>query len=194
MVALLDPAAPLAERRAGVESARRRARLSQALQETRSGGPLARLVAKAGKLLKKVKGYTAYQVKSRAENLSAKVKFKLLRKATDASRPVPWLAEGLSVQRVYNRAESEYMPAGLLHAPAVLFRATEGTDDPADEPFTAFYTDPLLGWGCWVAGEVELCAMPGGHSSMLKEPNVAVMAERMKVCMSGMYATAEMGT
>ena len=98
------------------------------------------------------------------------------------------------MQRVYNRAEAEYMPAGLLHAPAVLFRATEGTDDPADEPFTAFYTDPLMGWGRWVAGEVELCAMPGGHSSMLKEPNVAVMAERMKVCMSGMYATAEMGT
>src|SRR5262249_34338171 len=104
---------------------------------------------------------------------------------------VPRLAAGLSVQRVYNRAEAEYVPAGLLNAPAVLFRATEGSGDPADEPFVTFYTDPLLGWSRWTVGEVELCPMPGGHSSMLKEPHVAVMAERLKGCMSRLYVTAE---
>jgi FkbH-like protein len=191
LVALLDPAAPRAERRLGVESSRRRARLSQALQEAHGSGPLRRIAAKAGKVLKKIQGYTAYQVTSRAEAIATQVKFRMLRSATDAGRPAPKFAHGLAVQQVYNRAEAEYQPAGSLNAPAVLFRATEGTGDLADEPFITFYTDPLLGWGRWVTGDLELCAMPGGHSSMLQEPHVAVMAERLKACMSRLHEPAE---
>ncbi|HKH21932.1 MAG TPA: thioesterase domain-containing protein, partial [Gammaproteobacteria bacterium] len=35
-------------------------------------------------------------------------------------------------------------------------------------------------WGPWAAGGVELCLTPGDHYSMLRRPNVSLVAERLK--------------
>ena len=54
----------------------------------------------------------------------------------------------------------------------MLFRATHGTG--ADEPYIERYADPLLGWGQRTSHDVHVYDIPGGHSSMLQEPNVRV--------------------
>jgi thioesterase domain-containing protein len=60
----------------------------------------------------------------------------------------------------------------------VLFRATRG--EGPDEPYVERYADPLLGWGRRTSLGVRVCDIPGGHSSMLQEPNVRVLATRMQ--------------
>ena len=75
-----------------------------------------------------------------------------------------------------------WSPRSVLEAPAFLFRASEGEGN--DAPFCHVYDDPLLGWARWVSQPVTVCPMPGGHSSMLQEPHVAVMAERLKTLLA----------
>ena len=61
-VALLDPAAPLARMRSGIESEQRRARLRRAIQaEPGNRSRLSRLGGRLAKLAKKAKGFAVYQ-------------------------------------------------------------------------------------------------------------------------------------
>jgi thioesterase domain-containing protein len=178
---LLDPGAPLAETNAGLASSRRWERFSRAMH-AEQGSALRRFGRKVAKAARKVKNLVTYELSRRTTETLAEVRFRALRKTADAGRPVPRLAEGLTVRQTYVRAEREYIPAGALAAPVVLFRATSG--EGADEPFANLYTDPLLGWGRWVKDGPEVVDVPGGHSSMLQEPHVAVMAGRIREAVS----------
>ncbi len=60
----------------------------------------------------------------------------------------------------------------------ILFRATEGVNN--DEPYINRYGDPLLGWGQRASQGVRAYDVPGGHSSMLQEPNVQILASHMQ--------------
>jgi hypothetical protein len=62
----------------------------------------------------------------------------------------------------------------------VLFRAMKGDGSAADEAYVDIYADPLLGWGPRVDGEIAAHDVPGGHSSMLQEPHVGVLAQAMQ--------------
>jgi thioesterase domain-containing protein len=64
-----------------------------------------------------------------------------------------------------------------VNAPVVLVRAGEGKD--SDEPAIETVLDPLLGWGERTARPLQVIDAPGGHSSMLQEPNVEVIAKRL---------------
>lgn len=44
--------------------------------------------------------------------------------------------------------------------------------------------DPLLGWGRFALGGVELHHVPGDHLTMLSEPQVATLADQLKVCLA----------
>ncbi|MCU0518549.1 MAG: hypothetical protein MUC60_17135 [Oscillatoria sp. Prado101] len=59
----------------------------------------------------------------------------------------------------------------------VLFRAMECND------FDPYYADPELGWGKFAAGGLEVCDLPGDGTGILKEPNVQVMAAKLRVCL-----------
>jgi thioesterase domain-containing protein/acyl carrier protein len=43
--------------------------------------------------------------------------------------------------------------------------------------------DPYLDWPRWIAGDIELLQVPGDHYTMVLEPNIAGVAEQLKVCM-----------
>ena len=43
--------------------------------------------------------------------------------------------------------------------------------------------DPTLGWGTLAAGGVEAHAIPGDHFTLLREPHVQVLAERLARCL-----------
>lgn len=44
------------------------------------------------------------------------------------------------------------------------------------------YQEPTLGWSLLVKGGLEIHDVPGDHLSMLQEPNISVLAERLKAC------------
>lgn len=56
-----------------------------------------------------------------------------------------------------------------------LFRASERQLEPGG--------DPYLRWGEVSRGGVEVHEVPGGHLTILTEPNVRVLAEKLKVCL-----------
>lgn len=186
LVALLDSAAPDAQRRVGLISKRRGARLAQALRDGEKASTLQRLTRIVTVVATKARNFLVYEATTRSRRLSNRIRFRWFRSVTDRGKPVPRFLEGLSVRTVYELAEKDYVPAGKLDAPVVLFRASEGED--ADEPFVNLFTDSMLGWGVHVFPELELAELPGGHASMLQEPHVAVMAERMRACTDRAYA------
>jgi hypothetical protein len=79
---------------------------------------------------------------------------------------------------VYNVAESEYRPRRAVRDEIVLFRASEG--EGSDEPYRRLYRDPLLGWNRRSLRGARGYDVPGGHGSMLQEPNVAAIAEILR--------------
>jgi aspartate racemase len=59
-----------------------------------------------------------------------------------------------------------------------LFRALK--QRPLDE---GWILEPLFGWGKLAEAGVEVYDVPGGHGSLLLEPNVSVLAENVKACL-----------
>ncbi|KAB8321061.1 amino acid adenylation domain-containing protein [Tolypothrix campylonemoides VB511288] len=70
----------------------------------------------------------------------------------------------------------------------ILFRTDDNSRD-TQEAFVGFQTDPLLGWGNLITGEIDLHNIPSGHSTILKEPHVRVVAEKLKDCLEKTYRT-----
>ena len=76
----------------------------------------------------------------------------------------------VGIQSAIDQAYDSYAPqpyAGRV----VLFRAL-------DQPM-GIHPDPLLGWGPLIAGELEIIDVPGFHGSMVMEPRVRVLAEKL---------------
>lgn len=44
--------------------------------------------------------------------------------------------------------------------------------------------DPYLGWGAWAGGGVEVHPIPGRHLDIINEPNVRVLAEKLRRCLA----------
>jgi thioesterase domain-containing protein len=44
--------------------------------------------------------------------------------------------------------------------------------------------DPAKGWGQWAGGGVEIHSVPGNHYTMVREPNVKLLAEQLLACIS----------
>jgi amino acid adenylation domain-containing protein len=141
---------------------------------------------------RKLINFTRYQLISRGSAARNRVRFRLLRAATDSGRPLAWYAGSLPVVDVYVLAMKNYQPDRAARAPVVLFRASEGV--LADEPHALRYNDPLIGWGRWVDGGPEVCPVTGGHVTMLYEPNVAIIAKRLSLLMHYGLSSNESGS
>jgi thioesterase domain-containing protein/acyl carrier protein len=89
---------------------------------------------------------------------------------TRASRPLPRTLQDTTMLNL--QALKRYRPSphpGRL----VLFRAClQGV---------TLNSDPLMGWGDLAQDGVEVVEVPGDHISMLEEPNVSVLAERLGI-------------
>ena len=48
--------------------------------------------------------------------------------------------------------------------------------------------DPTLGWGKLVAGKLEVHEVPGDHSTLIREPHVQVLAQKLTNCLNGKQA------
>jgi thioesterase domain-containing protein len=173
--ALLETPGPRMPSRAWLLQHRRLARFTAALRSPEGGSRLGRLLRRSATVARKLKGFLAYQLTSRAARCSDTMRFRLLRRVLDHDRPVPRFLQGLSVQKVLDFARKEYLPDRLLAGKVLLIRATQG--EGIDEPVVNLTSDPLFDWGTRIQGELEVFDMPGGHSSMLQEPHVDKLAK-----------------
>jgi thioesterase domain-containing protein len=83
------------------------------------------------------------------------------------------LRRTLAVYRANLAAVRSYQPQVFGGGGAVLFRAAEAPDALAD-----------LGWGRLLSGRLEIETVPGHHLSLLAEPNVRILAERLRRCLN----------
>ncbi|MES1241756.1 MAG: amino acid adenylation domain-containing protein [Acidobacteriota bacterium] len=84
------------------------------------------------------------------------------------------LRRALAVYRASTRAARSYQPRPCTGG-AVLFRAAESAaGDPSDD----------LGWGRLLSGPLEVETVPGHHLNLLAEPNVQILAERLRHCLN----------
>ena len=170
LVAVFDAADVEAELRPRIEAQRTFARFSDAVLAT-SARELPKVVAS------KIGGYLSWQARSRARHAYDSLAVATLGACLDRDLTPPAWARDLPIRVVYEYAEAHYRPRHQLREEIVLFCATSG--EGIDEPFRALYVDPQLGWGQRSAKGVVSFDVPGGHGSMLQEPNVAVVAERL---------------
>jgi aspartate racemase len=78
------------------------------------------------------------------------------------------------VQRACHRASRSYDPP-VWHGKVTLFRPTEKSLRGVD--------DETAGWGAWARGGVGVFQVPGGHITMLRQPNVRILAGFLKKCL-----------
>jgi amino acid adenylation domain-containing protein len=61
----------------------------------------------------------------------------------------------------------------------------------AGEDLGASASDATLGWSEWAAGGVDLYVVPGNHATMVYEPHVIVLAEKLRACLDQAQANDE---
>ncbi|MGD0959169.1 MAG: HAD-IIIC family phosphatase [Methylomonas sp.] len=174
-IGLIDAADVAAIKRAGRVANQRLNRFSAALGGDENVSLASRALNIAKIIGGKIFNLVSYELSSRINKLADNFKINLLNQCRMRNRPLPGFLTGLSVRSVYLYAESKYRPGAAIDETLVLFRATAGVKE--DEPYIEVYADPLFGWGERTARGVKIYDIPGGHSSMLQEPNVKFMAE-----------------
>ncbi len=137
-------------------------------------------------VLRKVKNLSTYLVRHQLEMWRDKIRMSLLRSYLDRGQRLPRLLHQVPVRTVYLFAEKNYQPAGVFDGEILLFRATSG--EGPDEPYIERYEDPTLGWSCRATCGVRAYDVPGGHSSMLQEPHVRILAEQLQLSIDEGFA------
>jgi thioesterase domain-containing protein len=178
MVALLD-SADIAARPKSFYFAGQRLRSFAAVFQPQERARLDQMVLAAlQQSLRKIGNLTAYVVGERARRLRDEIRMRLFRFHGDRGLKLPRSLEQIPARTVYEFAERDFRPDGRFDGELTLFRATRGTG--ADEPAGERYDDPALGWDQRATRGVRVYEVPGGHSSMLQEPHVRVLADQVQ--------------
>jgi amino acid adenylation domain-containing protein len=61
----------------------------------------------------------------------------------------------------------------------------------ASEDLSGVSSDPTLGWSDWAEGGVNVQMVPGNHATMIYNPNVAILAEKLMMCIDQVQADLE---
>jgi thioesterase domain-containing protein len=78
-----------------------------------------------------------------------------------------------------------YVPQEVFPTRITLFRSSDNPgDDIGDDQLSEIERDAALGWGQFSEGPVEVHVVPGDHLTMMFEPHVQVLAERLKACLN----------
>jgi thioesterase domain-containing protein len=82
-------------------------------------------------------------------------------------------ANNSKVDCANDRAMQRYVPQAYPGR-ATLFLASE--------PLVRYSPDPRLGWSELAAGGLEVHVVPGTHHTMLRQPHVRVLSEKLRIC------------
>ena len=185
LVALIDAADAKARLKTWRSISQRLHNFSSSMLEPQSARFGRRVLSVMTRALRKAMNLSAYLAGQRAKELRDEIRLRLLRFYLDRGRAVPRLLEQVPVRTVYLFAEKTYQPAAMFDGELLLFRATTGEGD--DEPYINRYEDPALGWGRRATNGVRVCDVAGGHSSMLQEPNVQILAEQLQISIDEVF-------
>ena len=152
-----------------------------------AGSQRARLViAGAGKKISNVISYESGRLTHEARRT---ILVKLLRYFLDRNQPLPPIVQSIPVREVLWVAEREYASPASFDGPTVLFRATKKNESLQgtviggvavdDTPYVDRYAEPRFGWERHIPA-LTVHDVPGGHSSILMEPNVEVLARKLQ--------------
>ena len=155
-------------------------RLSSALAQEQGSSVARRVFGSFTRLLRKARSFTAYLTQSREQMLRDQTTMILFRLYLKFGLRLPAFLRHIPVRTAYAFARRGYRPASSFDGELTLIRATSGTGN--DEPYADRYVDPLLGWGPRATRGVRVIDVPGGHSSMLQEPNVRDLAKHLQAC------------
>ena len=181
MVALFDAADVGASRIKGLEAQRRLDRVTKLFQDERGEVGLNKVGTALPGLLRKTWGYVSYLTRSTVHRWDVRLRVGVLRAFLARQWRIPAILQRLTVRQVLSCSEVGLKGTGRLAGDLWLFRASSGTEDPGDEPFAVFYQDALFGWDQRVTGQVHAFDVPGGHASMLQEPQVERVAQMLQL-------------
>ena len=116
LVAILDGASPLAEKRRGRLTEARLRRLQSALQESgaASHGRFHHRFEQATIFVRKAASVLGWEISSRAERVSVKARFELLRNVLQRNKAWPRMVPSLSFRQIYDSAEKRWIPRPLV--------------------------------------------------------------------------------
>lgn len=195
MVALIDTAdleTPLRQNLA----TERLSRFSQSLIDNQDLSRQQQLMTMLNVVMKKTSNLVSYELQSRMAKAQSESRMRMLRFYRDRNLPLPLFLQNISVRVALKFAEKGYVPDAPYLGEVLLFRATakscvfDGTEID-DTPYTDIYADPLLGWEKRVTAGVRVYDTPGGHSSMLQDPNVQFIAQEMQSYIDAAIAVYE---
>lgn len=172
-VVLFDAATPQGVKRVGRIAQQRLARLNQAMSQTHDRSILARGAAVIAAVARKARNLALYELRTLRDSVSARFRFWVLKRVIDHGSRWPTVLPSMSAAQIYVILRSRYSAPVLPGVPVLLLRASAG--EGIETPYKEIYRDPELGWA-QVADRLEVVDVPGGHTSMLQEGNVDVVA------------------
>jgi thioesterase domain-containing protein len=169
LLVLLDAAPPFAHARgASVE------RWNRFRSLTKGMSPSARvLTGTAVQASRKIWGFVEHATTSRTRQLSSLLRVELLRRWAAHSMPWPAWVTPPTFRELFDHMEHEYRGEALA-LPSLLVRATTGVG--GDMASRELLIDPDFEWPKLITNEIQVADVPGGHSTMLREPNVDATA------------------
>jgi len=178
LVALLDAADTRAQLKPYLFARQRIDRVIGQLGQSRAVSGIRRVALITRRLCGKLGNFTKYLLTKEWRRLRDALRTWLCRIWLDRGLVPPRLAGRVPVITTYSYAARGYRPARQFEGELMLFRATRGVG--LDAPFIDFFSDPAFGWGPRASGGVRVIDVPGGHTSMLQEPHVSVLAKRLQ--------------
>ena len=90
----------------------------------------------------------------------------------------------LKVSKATGEAFDLYVPENVYPSKISCFRASEvNSEDISSRPeYSKILQDQALGWNEFSAKPVEVHIVPGDHVTMMTEPHVLTLAERLQIC------------
>jgi len=109
-----------------------------------------------------------------------------------------WRRLGSQLMSLPQRALEQHLPRELRQAQGAILQANEVftprvypgvlTLFRANKQPSGIHPDPTLGWGSWAAGEVEIHEVPGSHGTIVVEPRVRFLVEKLEPCLERHHA------
>jgi amino acid adenylation domain-containing protein len=176
IVAIMDAADVQAPQQTGQITKQRLSSFTHALHSSKHLPLQEQLTYRLNVAIRKIKNAVTYELRSITLNVYHQLQIRLYQYCLDHNLSVPRFLQNISVRTVYTFAKHVYLPQSY-QGRVILFRADAADDS---ESVINLISDPQFGWGKRATAGVEVCDVPGGHSSMLQEPHVRVFADKLQ--------------
>ncbi|MDF5712710.1 MAG: thioesterase domain-containing protein [Rhizonema sp. NSF051] len=109
--------------------------------------------------------------------------FKILDILSPDAYTITYLKRLMQAFKADNKAFYEYVPQQINPIPITLFRASEYyQQEPPEIQNSGLSQDLAWGWSAFSSVPVNIQFVPGNHTTMMNQPHVQILVERLKAC------------